>query len=101
MVWRGRARQLGSGRMRTAGCIALGRACGSVRVWAWRRQWARGAALGPLGTRAGRWLSPAVRAWALQYRGGGLCGSTDSTITVLQSNLSYNSATVRALASNT
>ena len=42
-----------------------------------------------------------MRAWGLQDDGGGLFGVTDSTITVLQSNLSYNSAAVRALASYT
>ena len=51
VVWRGKARLLGSGRMRTAGCIAVGRVRCSVRVWAWWRLWARGTALGPLGTR--------------------------------------------------
>ena len=37
----------------------------------------------------------------LQSDGGGLFGDTNSTITVLQSNFSFNNAAVRAWASDT
>ena len=37
----------------------------------------------------------------LQEYGGGLVGSTNSNITVLQSNFSFNNAAVRAWASDT
>ena len=36
-----------------------------------------------------------------KYWGGGLCGATNSSITVLQSNFSFNNAVVRAWASDT